>query len=95
MEAPGYGRYYIRYDVTQKSLNVNQPMGEYMKSQWKKDADDLETPGVIVVRVDTEEDLVQWYFNGKKQIEYKVKQKIKDMKDIKVWAALPTSDSVI
>ena len=47
------------------------------------------TPGVIVMRVNADENTVQYYFNQKKQVEHKIKEfQIKDMKKIRAWAGV-------
>ena len=48
----------------------------------------MDTAGVIAIRVDTQNNTVQWYYNARHQAEYTLKHgNIKDMKDIRaiVW----------
>ena len=47
----------------------------------------MDTAGVIAIRVDTQNNTVQWYYNARHQAEYTFKElKIKDMKDIRARA---------
>ena len=49
----------------------------------------MDTAGVIAIRVDTQNNTVQCYYNARHQAEYKFKHgKIKDMKDIRAGAGV-------
>ena len=46
----------------------------------------MDVPSVMAVRVDSEKNTVEFYFNGKKQAEYKVKdEKIGNMESIRAY----------
>ena len=55
----------------------------------------MDTAGVIAIRVDTQNNTVQCYYNARHQAEYTLKDgKIKDMKDIRAFAYVNEGDIV-
>ena len=55
----------------------------------------MDTAGVIAIRVDTQNNTVQCYYNARHQAEYTVKEgEIKDMKDIRARAFVYEGDIV-
>ena len=49
----------------------------------------MDSAGVIAIRVHTQNNTVQWYYNARHQAEYTLKHgNIKDMKDIRAGASV-------